>query len=172
MRSPSLHATWLLFGSLLVGCGGGGGRQEEQIHTPARPLVLNTLSFTVEAGVNSNSPVRVELVRVHDMSLISELIRIETSAWFGSAGDAFRQAHPEAIYDPWELPPGLQFGPFAMAVDGQVAGVLFCEAGSGTPPIRMEINGDVGVTISDGGCTLGGGEPVRETSNWNPLNWW
>ena len=170
MRDAGRRSALLLIVLLATGC--GGGTQKESVTTPVRLLELESLTFRVKAGANANRPVRVELVRVQDTDRIRELTRIDPAAWFESAGEAFCQAHPEAFCDDWELVPGRLTGPFEMAVDEKVAGVLFCESLTGAPPLRMDRNGDVMVDIEDDGCAVSGGEPVREPSRWNPLNWW
>ena len=174
MRNAGRRSASLLIALLATGC--GGGAQKEAVTTPARLLELESLTFRVKAGVNANRPVRVELVRVRDADQVRELTRIDPAAWFQSAGEAFCQAHPDAFCDDWELVPGRRTGPFDMAVDEKVAGVLFCESLTGAPPLRMVRNGDVMVVIEDDGCAVRGGEPVREPvrepSRWNPLNWW
>ena len=155
---------------LAAGCAGDGGRQAAVV-PPAPALLLDSLSFTVEAGVNGNRPVRMSLVQVRDARLVSELMQIETTAWFGAGGEAFRRAHPDAFYDDWELVPGRLAGPFGVAVDALVAGVLFCSTRAGSPPLRVEWDGDVTVRIDDNDCTFSGGRPSRGPSILNPLEW-
>ena len=170
------RAALLLAAVLAAGCGGDGALNSS-VAPPVSPLWLESLTFTVEARANANRPVRVALVRVRDTGSMSELMRIESTAWFGAAGDAFRRTHPEAFVDDWELIPGRVAGPYDVAVTALVAGVLFCEVRAGSPPLPVERNGDVTVAIGDSGCTLGGGlSPSRERTpgGWsilNPFRW-
>ena len=177
LRSPGgARAALLLAAVLAAGCGGDAALNAS-VAPPVSPLHLDTLTFTVEAGANANRPVRVALARVRDTGSMSELTRIESTAWFGAAGDAFRRAHPEAFAHDWELVPGRVAGPYDVAVDALVAGVLFCETAAGSPPLPVDRDGDVMVAVGDGGCTLGGG-PLsgREgrPGGWsilNPFRW-
>lgn len=144
---------------------------------PVSPMRLDSLTFTVEVGTNANRPVRAALVRVRDTGSMSELTRIESAAWFGAAGDDFRRTHAEAFVDDWELVPGHVGGPYDVAVDALVAGILFCEMNAGSPPLPVDREGDVMVSIGDGGCTLEGGRPPKRKSmfeGWsilNPFRW-
>ena len=141
---------------------------------PEHPLRLDSLTFAMPAGVNANRPARAALVRVQDARLVPELMQIENSAWFGASGEVFRHKHPGAFYDDWELVPGYVAGPFKVAVDAQVEGVLFCDTRVGSPPLRVERDGDVTVAIADTDCTLGGGRPSRvprEQGDANLLEW-
>lgn len=157
LRLPDgARAALLLAVVLAAGCGGDDALNAS-VAPPVSALWLDSLTFTVETGVNANRPVRVALVQVQDTGSMSELTRIESTAWFGMGGDAFRRAHPEAFVHDWELVPGRVAGPYDVAVDALVAGVLFCETGAGSPPLPVERHGDVTVAIGDGGCTLGGG---------------
>ena len=157
---PVLVLAVLLAVLLAAGCAGSEA-QKELIVPPERPLLLNSLSFLVKAGVNANRPVRVVLVRVPDTRLVAELMRIETTAWFGAGGEAFRRLHPDAFYDDWELVPGRAAGPFEVAVDALVAGVLFCGTRAGSLPLRVELGADVTVTVGADDCVLDGGRPSQ-----------
>ena len=177
--SGPIRAAWVALLAVVLlaaGCGGAGG-QGDFIAPPERPLLLNSLSFTVQPGVNANRPVRVTLVRVGDARLVPELMRIGTAEWFGAAGEAFRGTHPEAIFDDWELVPGHPAGPYQVGVEALVAGVLFCGTRAGLPPLRVERDGNVTVEIGGGDCRLGGGRPSRPGSVpssgriLNPFEW-
>ena len=108
-----------------------------------------------------NWPARVELVRVEDERLLANLIAMDTSAWFGESGDAFKRAHPEASHEAWELVPGQATGPVDVRRKGQFAGVLFCDAQSGSTPFRVQRDGHLAVVIDDTGCRLESGAPNK-----------
>ena len=150
----------------LTGCLGmlglsglGGGGEEDQ---PRRLLELEQITFAMAPGVNDNWPVRVELVRVKDADLVSELLRIETGAWFSGSRTAFRSSNPDAFIDWWEVVPGTTAGPFGAEIDDDVEGVLFCGLRSPPPPLRFDRDGEVVVKIEDESCRLTGGEPSKE----------
>ena len=159
LRSPCGARAALLLAVVLavVPAAGCSGARDASVAPPVSAVWLDSLMFTVEAGTNANRPLRAALVQVRDSGAMSELMQIESTAWFGAAGDAFRRTHPEAFVDDWELVPGRVAGPYDVAVDALVAGVLFCEMRAGSPPLPVERDGDVTVTIGDGGCALGGG---------------
>ena len=113
----------------------------------------------MQAGANGNSPGRLELVRVADEKLVAELVGTDVGAWFGPAGEAFRSAHPSALYDAWEPVPGVDSGPHRVKAEGRYAAVLFCETRHGSPPFRVERDGDLTVVIDDSGCRIEGGRP-------------
>ena len=159
------RAAALLAVALVSGC---GGVQGPSTVSPASSYCVDSLSLTVRDGTNASRPVKVTLVQAQDPRAIDELGRIESRAWFGEGGDAFRRTYPEAVVHDWELVPGRTAGPFDVAVDALVAGVLFCEtrAGSpplpvcetraGSPPLPVTRIGDVTVKVDDDGCTLDG----------------
>ena len=120
------------------------------------PVKLKRMSFVMAPGANDNWPARIELVRVEDKRLVTELIATDTSAWFGETGDAFRRAHPKASYDGWELVPGQAAGPVDVKRKGKFAGVVFCDAQSGSTPFRVRRDGHLTVVIDDTGCRLEG----------------
>ena len=121
--------------------------------------------------VNDNWPVPVELVRVKDADLVSELLRIETGTWFSGRRTAFRSSYPDAIIDLWEMVPGTMAGPFEVEVDDDVEGVLFCGLRSPPPPLRFDRDGEVVVKIEVEGCRLTGGEPSKAESWQRFLPW-
>ena len=153
----------------LAGCGGGNG---ESFAEPRRPLRLQTLELVMTSDANERWPAQVELVRVADAGLVSRLLGIEAGTWFDGAGAAFRSAHPDAVFDAWEVVPGTVVGPFAMEVPGEVAGVLFCGLRSPPPPLRFERDGEVTVRIDGEGCSLDGGEPSSEPGLFSRLSPW
>ena len=156
----------LLVPIVIAGCTGG----RETITEPARALELDRISLAAAPGTNDNWPVRVELVRVRDVALVRQLLHIQTEAWFAESSHAFRQSHPEGFIYSWEVVPGTVVGPVDVAVEGPVAGVLFCETPSSPLPIRFERDGDVVVRIDDEGCALIGGQPSKKSSLWSA--WW
>ena len=150
------------------GCTVVGGKRQESLLNRLRRSKFAKLSFALPIAVNQNRPVRVALVRVKDANLVVDLTRYDSDRWFGAGGEAFRQDHPDALYDDWELVPGENYGPFRLAVNKKVAGVLFCST-PGAPPLQLDWKGDVEVEIDNEGCQLavGQGRGVR----WNPLTW-
>ena len=120
------------------------------------PVKLKRMSFVMAPGANDNWPARVELVRVEDKRLVADLITTDTSAWFGETGDAFRRANPKASYDAWELVPGQATGSVDVKRKGKFAGVLFCDAQSGSTPFRVRRDGHLTVVIDETGCRLEG----------------
>ncbi len=157
---------WLAAGTLaaaVAGCGGGGG---DEIEEPSRPLRLRTLELSVGAGVNSNRPVEITLVRVLDAKHLDKLLAIETPAWYDGEREVFEGAAPDSIIQSWEVVPGTRVGPEDMEVDDKVAGVLYCNLiENPQPPTRVERNGQVVVSITDEGCEIGGGTPTREPTD-------
>ena len=150
----------------IAGCAGG----PETITEPARPLELDRISLAAAPGTNDNWPVRVDLVRVQDVTLVSRLLHTQTEAWFAESRHAFRQSHPEGFIHSWEVVPGTVVGPVEVEVEGSVAGVLFCGTPSTPQPIRFERDGDVVVRIDDAGCALIGGKPSKKAGFWS--GWW
>ena len=144
----------------VAGCGGGS----ESSTSPERPLRIDTIFFAMQEEENQNWPAQVALVRVTDVDLVPELMRIKPASWFGGEGVAFRNAHPEGFYNDWEVVPGVDVGPDKIEIDEDVAGVLFCNTRKETPPIRLELDGDVRVLLGDDGCEPQGGEPSEEPS--------
>ena len=130
------------------------------------PIKLKRMSFVMAPGANGNWPARVELVRVADERLVADLIATDTSAWFGETGGAFRRAHPTAYYDAWELVPGHVKGPVNVRRKGKLAGILFCDAQSGSTPFRVQRGRHLTVAIDDTGCRLEG--VPRKKSNLRP----
>lgn len=120
------------------------------------PVKVKQVSLIMAPGANGNRPARVELVRVEDERLVADLIATDTSAWFGETGDAFKRAHPSASYDDWELVPGHAVGPVNVKRKGRFAGILFCNAQSGSTPFRVQRDGHLTVAIDDTGCRLEG----------------
>lgn len=150
--------------------------RDPSVVSPVTPAWLDSLTFVVEAGANANRPVRVALVRVQEAAPMFELMGIESAGWFATEGDGFRRTHPETLVDDWELVPGRVVGPFEVAVDALVSGVLFCETGSASSPLPVERDGDVTVKVGDDGCTLGASlVPGESASGWwgvlNPFGW-
>ncbi len=122
-------------------------------------LTVETITLRMAADVNDRWPVPVELVRVADPAAREQLLAMNADDWFGSAGEAFRVANTDALYDSWELVPGTTAGPFDVRVAGRHGGVLFCDLRGEEPQLAVpfERDGDVLVSVSDEGCTLAGG---------------
>lgn len=155
VRRPARLAVPIL--ALLV-AGGCAGRDPFAIDDP---LKLKRVSLAMAAGANGNRPARVELVRVGDMRLLDELIATDATAWFDGVGERFHRANPRAVFNAWELVPGHVSGPVNVKAKGRFAGVLFCDAPSGSAPFRLERDGDLTVVIDDNGCRLDGGRRRR-----------
>lgn len=150
MKTCARIAMAVLVSLIAAAC---AGRNPYEIDDPVK---LKRMSFVMAPGANGNWPARVELVRVEDSRLVADLIATDTSAWFGETGDAFRRAHPGASYDAWELVPGQSAGPVDVKRKGKFAGVLFCDAQSGSTPFRVRRDGHLTVVIDDTGCRLEG----------------
>ena len=154
----ALGAGTLAVALLAVGCAGNGQQRIEQSAN------LRTLTFAMDVNVNRNRPAAVELVRVADENLVDELLAIDTAAWFGGEGKAFRLANPSAVTDTWEVVPGSPSEPYDVSLKrgfgkrmlrrGKVAGVLYCDTWAPSPPSRIVRDGHVSVTVSDDGCAL------------------
>ena len=140
---------------LVAGC---AGRDAGKVRDPVK---LEEVSITMEAGANGNQPARVELVRVRDARLVSQLVAIEPAAWFDGQDEAFRNANPTAVYDRWEPVPGLGAGSHGVKVKGKFAGVLFCDTREASPPLRVERDGNLTIVIDHRGCRIDGGERER-----------
>ena len=145
---PVLGVLVLAIAVLVAGC---AGRNPGKIEDP---LKLKRISFDMRIGANDNQPARVDLLRVRDARKADELLRLETDAWFGEDGKAFLLANPKTVHDRWELVPGETFGPFKVGRRGKFAGILFCDSGGATRPMRLERDGDITVVVSDEGCTF------------------
>lgn len=153
-----MKATALLATALLVAACASKGIED--------PVDIGHMSFDMQQGTNGNRPARLELVRVDDEQLVRELVGTATADWFGAAGEAFRRANPDAVYDAWELVPGRASGPFDVEASGDLAAVLFCDMHSEPPPLRIADGGRVHVHVSDG-CTVYGGR--RAEPFWDRL---
>lgn len=149
------------------GCTIAGDRPKESFGDRLRRSKTTRLSFEVDAQVNGRRPLRVALVRVKDAGLVSDLSRYDGDSWFGTGGAAFRVDHPDALYDDWELVPGGSYGPFRLAVNRKVAGMLFCGM-PGARPLRLDWARTLEVKIDVDGCRL----PMSpREARWNPLIW-
>lgn len=140
----------------LAGCAG-----QEQTAAAAQTVSVQTVSFRVAPDTNDNRPVLVELARVPVGGLVDELLAMKTDAWFDEAGERFRTTHADSVYDYWEVVPGEETGPYDVGVRSELAAVLFCDVGERLP-MRFERDGDVLISVSDDGCTVGGGCASRE----------
>ena len=116
------------------------------------------ISFAMDAATNGNRPLRVELVRVDDQSLVSALTRMSGAAWFTAGGRSFRREYPDVSVDDWELVPGSRHGPFRLAVNGKVNGVLFCGQ-SRNPPLEVRWRRKINVAVDGRGCSMSGTVP-------------
>lgn len=122
-------------------------------------LTLETVTLRMAADVNDGWPVPVELVRIADPSAREQLLGMNAADWFGNAGEAFRVANTDALYDSWEVVPGTTAGPFDVRVAGRYGGVLFCDVGGDEPQLAVpfERDGEVLVSVGDDGCLIAGG---------------
>lgn len=141
----------LLICAMLTGC---GGNKKESITKPKPPLKLKFITLAMEWEANDNSPTPVELVRVKDASLVQTLLAIKPKDWFETEGTNFRQSHPGAYFDLWEVVPGTSVGPLKVKVKGRVAGVLFCGLAESTSAFRVERNGRILVNLGREGCSV------------------
>jgi len=135
----------------LTGCGllqfGGGDSPQPRIR-------VSWVSVAMMPDVNERWPVPVELVRVGDESLVQTLLQIETGDWFGEAGDNFRLANPDAVFDSWEIVPGTSIAPVNVARHGRMGGVLFCGLREPSPPVRVAHRGWLRILVNESGCAL------------------
>lgn len=164
MKARDIRRRFAVGTMLLVAAAGCAGRSPAE--PPERPLRLRYIEFQMAEKANQNWPARVELVRMRDARLAADLLRFTTGDWFGGAGQAFKDGHPQIILDRWEIVPGTSIGPFFVRIREDVVGVLFCGTRSDPPPLRFERDGDVTVKVDESGCTLDGGVPSREKSLW------
>jgi len=121
---------------------------------PANATRVREVSFEVAAGANDNWPVRVDLVRSPNGTLIDQMLDMDTRNWFGQEGEEFRNANPEVRFDSWELVPGTVAGPYDVRLDARVGGLVFCNTAGSFGPI--ELGRDVSLVIAvdaSGGCT-------------------
>ena len=143
--------------ALTVGCGllpGGGGGGGERNAKPDPPVKIKTVSLAMLPDTNDNWPAAVELVRVRDESLVEVLLRTDTADWFAETGESFRMAHPDALFDDWEVVPGSTVGPVKVGRRGRFGGVLFCGLREPGPPVRVTHKGRVMITVDDSGCVV------------------
>lgn len=151
----------LLAALLLASCAG-----RDDPTAVERPLKLKRLTVDMAALANDRWPARLDLVRFEDASLADELLRVQTDAWFAGGRQTFERAHPEALFDSWEVVPGTVTGPFDVKAEGKVAGVLFCGTRTPPPPLRVERDGEVVLYVDEQGCSLGGGAPSKARGPW------
>ena len=147
----SLVATLLL---ITGGCRSGNGSD------PDPAIRMRTVVVVMTDGANGDWPAEVEMVRVRDANLLTELLRIESAAWFADAGEKFVKANPEALVDRWEMVPGTSVGPVNVRIRAKVTGVVFCNI-PGTPPVRLSHHGHVTLRVDDEGCAIQGDQPAR-----------
>lgn len=126
---------------------GGGDR-------PRPPIRVNWVSVAMLPEINGNWPVPVELVRVNEEALVQTLLQIQTDDWFGEAGDNFRLANPNAVYNSWEIVPGTSINPVNVARHGRLGGVLFCGLREPAAPVRVAARGWLRITVDESGCIL------------------
>ena len=123
---------------------------------PEYPTRVREISFEVAEGANGNWPVSIELVRTTDGSLVDALMDIDMRTWFSEVGDEFRNANPDVRFDSWEVVPGTVAGPYDIAVDARVAGVLFCGAAGSFGPVQLGPDAAVVVEVGASGCEVRG----------------
>ena len=141
----------------------GGKRRRSVLRAFRRPKKVD-LSFAMGPAANGNRPLRVQLVRVDDTALVADLARLSGAAWFGAGGRAFRRDHPGAAVDDWELVPGSTHGPFTLAVNGRVNGMLFCGP-TRDLPIEVPWRRRVAVQVDVDGCSLAAPRRARISSS-------
>ena len=161
-QSKWMQASGLLLTALvLAGCASPPGAAGSAAQMPT--LTLESVTLRMAADVNDSWPVPVELVRVADPEARERLLAMNAADWFGDAGEEFRVANTDAVYDSWELVPGTTAGPFDVRVVGRYGGVLFCNVQGEEPQLAVpfERDGEVLVSVGDDGCTLAGGCPTQ-----------
>ena len=136
---------------LAAGCGIG---EKSGDADAVQVLEIDSIVLEMKAGVNDDWPARVSLVRVDDVGLMNNLLHMDTRAWFGEGGEAFRDTNPQAFYDDWEVVPGSRIGPFDAWIDEDVVGVMFCGTRGNPPPLRLTTNGDIRIEIGHEGCAV------------------
>ena len=140
-----------LLAGCMAGCAGGGATESIE---SMRPVRIDSITFEMTAEANNRWPAKVGLVQFGSPSLAEQLIEIPAAAWFGEKGKSFRNAHPDAYYDDWELVPGLVAGPFELKVNEYVSAIMYCDTDAATPPLRIQEDGDLAVHIEPGGCRI------------------
>lgn len=144
---------------LVSGCGtldGIGLDLSKWTGKPKPRISVSWVSVAVMPNVNENWPVPVELVRVRDEALVGMLLDMDTDDWFGEGGESFRLAHPDAVFDYWEVVPGTSTDPVEIRRLGRFGGVLFCGLReSPPPPVRVAHRGRMRITVDDSGCAFG-----------------
>lgn len=135
------------------GCRLEGGKSRRSIVRVFRRPKRVDLSFAMGRTANGNRPLHVQMVRVDESALLADLTRLSGAAWFGAGGRAFRRNHPDAAIDDWELVPGSTHGPYRLAVNGRVNGVLFCGP-TRDFPLEVPWRRNVAVHVDARGCTL------------------
>lgn len=151
----------LLASVLVSGCAlvGGDGKPDPKVR-------VEWVSLAAMPDINQNWPVPVELVRVRDESLIDILLRMKSDEWFGEAGDGFRLAHPDAVFDHWEVVPGTSIAAVEVKQRGRFGGVLFCDMREPALPIRVSRKDRrVHITVDDSGCTVSGSSRKAQESD-------
>ena len=126
--------------------------------TRVDPVRTRTVTLVADGQVNDGWPVPIDMVRVAYESQLSELLEVTPREWFDTESERFRQNHPGAFYDRWEVVPGTEVGPLDVRVPGRsLAGVLFCGMLAATEPVDL-VEGDMVVSIDDAGCVVGATE--------------
>ena len=148
-------AAWAAIAAVLLGCAG-----KSESPTKPRRARVDAVTLVMAPHVNDNWPVAVQLVRVDDANLVSDLLAIESSAWFEGEGEKFRSANPNVLLETWEVVPGTVVGPVSIWSRRRLGAVLFCDL-RGRMPQRVERNGAIVVRIEDEGCQVDAPPPRR-----------
>lgn len=141
----------------------GGKRRRSIVRAFRRPKTVD-LSFAMGPEANGKRPLHVQIVRVDETADVADLTRLSGAAWFGAGGRAFRRDHPDAAVDDWELVPGSTHGPFRLAVNGRVNGVLFCGP-TRDFPLEVPWRRRVAVQVDADGCSLAATQRSRSSSS-------
>ena len=141
--------------AVLTGCAG-----KSESPTKPRKSRVDAVTLVMAPHVNDNWPVAVQLVRVDDANLISDLLAIESSAWFEGESEKFRNANPNVLLETWEVVPGTVVGPVSIWSRRRLGAVLFCDL-RGRMPQRVERSGAIVVRIEDDGCQVVAPPPRR-----------
>ena len=136
-----------------TGCRLEGGKRRKSILGAFRRSKSVEVTFAMGPAANGNRPLRIQMVRVDDADHVADLARLSGAAWFGAGGRAFRRDHPGVAVDDWELVPGSTHGPFRLAVNTKINGILFCGPTSDFP-LEVAWRRKLAVRIDAHGCTL------------------
>lgn len=98
------------------------------------------LEVEVVEGANSDSPVAVDLIIVHDKKLTDKLLGIPTVEWFAGTREQFHLDYPDGYQSwSWEWVPGYSTEVQVPIKSGAKTAILFADYFSDAPN-RMQID--------------------------------